>query len=110
MQERMQCESVFFSEYFNSGLPLQNDLGSEEKMLGRNIDPQRFLMEPYYSELLAIKEQITAVNFESELDGVLGALLFDYRFACLVAGEEPGTVPREEIFAAYDKMKRMMGE
>lgn len=110
MQERMQCESEFFSEYFNSGLPLQNDLGSEEKMLGRNINPQRFLMEPYYSELLAIKEQITAVNFESELDGVLGALLFDYRFACLVAGEEPGTVPREEISAAYDKMERMMGE
>ena len=102
MQEKMQRGNDIYYEYFSSGLPLQNDLGSEEKSLGMHYSTQRFLPEPYYSELLEIKEQITAVNFRSELDGVIGELVFNNTMS--------DTVPRDAVSKAYEKMKRMMGE
>ena len=102
MQEKTQRESELYTEYFNDGLPMQNDLGSEKKTLWATMNPQRFLEEPYFKDLLSIKEEITAVNFMSEFDIILEGLAFDSVF--------DDSFSDETISEAYEKMERMVGE
>lgn len=102
MQEKLQRESVLYENFFSEGIPLQNDLGSKEKALQPNSIPLRYLDTTFYENFLEIKGQITAVNFETELDSVLRELEdFYYR---------SGTIEREKVEETYKKMKRMIGE
>ncbi|MBP3704532.1 MAG: hypothetical protein J6I98_03260 [Clostridia bacterium] len=60
----------------------------------------------HFEDLLAIKEQITAVNFRSELDIILEELVFNGYSEYWDNGE----ISSETVSEAYQKMKRMMGE
>lgn len=114
MQEETQRYSELYSHYFADGVPLQHDLGSEEKNLrvshsttsGELNTNSMYLQEPYFSEFLAIKEQITAVNFQSQLDNTMRDMLG----ACWDKYCKTGEVSREIVSEAYDTIKRMVGE
>ena len=107
MREEAQRKSVLYSKFFVNGIPLQNDLGSEEKTLEAAYDPQRYLAQPYFEDLLLIKEQITEVNFQSNLDAVLEDLIVNAIYDESFSDE---AVARAYVSEAYAKMKRMMGE
>lgn len=102
MCEEAQCKSILYSDFFARGIPLQNNLGSSERILRANYYPHRYMDMQYFDDLLAIKKQITAVNFESKLDFVMKQLMRECH--------ESGTISREDISEAYEKMDRMMGE
>ena len=107
MREEAQRKSVLYSKFFVNGIPLQNDLGSEEKTLEAAYEPQRYLAQPYFEDLLQIKEQITEVNFQSNLDAVLEDLTVNAMNDESFSDE---VVARAYVSEAYAKMKRMMGE
>jgi len=107
MQEESQRESVLYSRFFVDSIPLQNDLGSSEKPLESTSKTLRYLEDPLFEDLLLIKDQITAVNFESELDAVLNELV-----ASCSQDESFSDAGVAESYAAYayEKMERMIGE
>ena len=102
MCEESQRTGLLYDSFFSGGLPLQHDLGSAEKSLRANSNPERSLDAPYFEDLLVIKEQITAVNFQNKLDYELLLLMREY--------QDCGMVSREDVAEAYTKMKRMIGE
>ena len=105
MQEKSQMSTEYvswYSRFLSSDIPLQNDLGTAEKKLPGNIS----LQPEHYEELMLIKEQITAVNFETELGEVLGELGSAYFFA----HEKNQPFTRETAIQYYEKMEKMMGE
>lgn len=108
MQEDMQRNSYLYYKYYANGLPMQNDLGQEGKSLYANSLTERVLDEPYFEDLLSIKDQIAAVNFQNGLDSVLHELMADISFDHNINGAT--TIDRAVISEAYEKMKRMMGE
>ena len=106
MSEDMQRKGDLYSQPFDLGLPLQNDLGSKEKPLqakhehlGLSI---RYLDDMYFEDFLCIKDQITAVNFDTDINAVLDALVLDTR--------NNGELKREDVSEAYEKIKRLVGE
>lgn len=101
MSEEAQCGSMLYSSFYG-GLPLQNDLGSAEKMLHVNQGTERYLAESYFKDLLTIKENITAVNFENKIDYMLLVLMREYL--------DSGTISRENVSETYEKMQRMIRE
>lgn len=104
MRENCQRNSELFSNYFSNGIPLQNDLGQEGKSI-YNFGREGYVLDKNQSEdLLAIKEQITAVNFDTEIDVVLKELIYESIF------ENNSIVSREAVSETYERMKRMMGE
>lgn len=104
MRENCQRNSELFSNYFSNGIPMQNDLGQEGKSLYEFGREGYVLDHAQFEDLLAIKEQITAVNFDTELDFVLKDLIYKSIF------ENKSIVSPEAVSDGYDKMKRMMGE
>jgi len=107
MQEDMQRSSDFYYNYFSDGLPMQNDLGQEGKSLNATSNPESILPQPYFEDLLTIKEQITAVNFQGRLDSILRELMTEIQIDVTINGNKPR---REDVAAAYEQMKRMIGE
>lgn len=99
LQEEMQLNSEFyFLMLGRRGVPLQNDLGQNAKpYYGRY-----FLNQELFEDLLEIKQQITAVNYNSELDMMLDNLVS----SCLWND----AVLKEEVSEVYSKMERMIGE
>lgn len=107
MQERMQQENEIYYIGFvtHDGIPLQDDLLQEEKPL-KYVNPVRYLEEPYYEDLSAIKRQITNVNFRNELDVTLESIVSNWALEYL----KSGTYDKEAVSEAYANMKRMVGE
>ena len=117
MQEEMQMQSQLYSELIRLGgdFTLQNDLGLEEKPLcGQN-----YFSPEMYNDLMQIKNQITAVNFRSELDITLEILAEETLTQKLRAAEDNASLgissadyvlPKEEVSETYDILKRMVGE
>lgn len=106
MQEDMQRNSDLYNRYFVIGLPMQNDLGQQGKSLRATSDPERVLAEPYFEDLLEIKEQITDANFQNGLDNVLRELMF----TITLEYDNGGDIKRKHVTEAYEKMERMVGE
>ena len=104
MRENCQRNSELFSNYFSNSIPMQNDLGQEGKSLYEFGREGYVLDHAQFEDLLAIKEQLTAVNFDTELDFVLKDLIYKSIF------ENKSIVSPEAVSDGYDKMKRMMGE
>ena len=106
MREDFQRNSEMFSLYFTDGIPMQNDLAQEGKDIyafGRS-DGGFVLPQKQAEDLLAIKEQITAVNFNTELDIALKELMYISIF------ENNSQVSPEAVSDCFDKMERMLGE
>lgn len=106
MQEDMQRSSDFYSSCFVDGLPMQHDLGQQGKSLRATSNPERVLAEPYFEDLLKIKEQITDVNFQTGLDSVLRELMD----TLTLEYDSGGGIQRKHVTEAYERMERMMGE
>lgn len=107
MQEKAQQENNLYDICFLSkdGIPLQNDLCREEKPLSYT-HPYRYLEQPYYDDLCAIKEQITHVRFRNEIDLELESLIDDLALDYLLSG----SYNKEAVSESYEVMKRMIGE
>ncbi len=108
MQEKMQRENYLFSWLFARGFALQNDLGSGEKPFGEG-NLEEFLHEPHMGQLLEIKEQITAVSIDSELDVNLDRM---FKELFLASGTEciDTDLPREPVQKTYERMAQAMKE
>ena len=109
MREEAQSKSMLYDYYFCDGFPLQNDLGSEEKPLNA-ARGEKGLPEPYMSELLQIKDQITAVNIEGELDVTLNDMMNSLIFGETVDIESSTAIPKDLVEKTYEKMARALKE
>jgi len=109
MREEAQCKSMLYDYYFCDGFPLQNDLGSEEKPLNA-ARGEKGLPEPYMSELLQIKDQITAVNIEGELDVTLNDMMNSLIIEETVDMESSTAIPKDLVEKTYEKMARALKE
>lgn len=113
MQEDMQRNSRLYNIYFSDGFPLQNDIGSEEKPLNEETSGMftygEYLSAQHMEELLAMKEQISAVNIDSELDYIFREMWEELSMAMRTA-DGYADIPREPVTKAYEKMARAMKE